>query len=113
MVAKSKSVKTTELANWIASIKVKKLNFKCLKRKDLFIEAVLNKSLAKAEMELRQKQQERRQRWQLLKSSWGISNKIDSDSCSKIDWDNKAFEEFNSSLDEFMAELKVVNSVQR
>ncbi|KAJ8953056.1 hypothetical protein NQ314_007431, partial [Rhamnusium bicolor] len=93
-------------ADWISHIKVKKLNFKIHKRKNLFIEAVLNKALSKAETELRQKQEERRLRWQHLKSRWGVLQ----DCCdnTSINWDTKICEELNNSLDNFMLQLKEV-----
>lgn len=99
------SFKTSELADWIGLLKVKKNNFKCQKRKNLLIEAILNKALAEAEAELHQKQQERRQRWKHLKSSWSF------DTCdnSNINLDPKVCEELNSSLDEFMSQLKSIS----
>lgn len=103
------SIKTSELADWIAVLKVKKLNFKCQKRKNLFIEAVLNKALSKAETELRQKQQERRLRWQHLKSTWWINPKDSCDTNSSIDWDASTCEDLTHSIDEFMSQLKSVN----
>lgn len=108
------SIKTSELANWIAVLRVKKLNFKCQKRKNLFIEAVLNKALTKAESELRYKQQERRLRWQHLKTTWSINPKESCDTNSSIDWDNNACEDLTNSIDEFMSQLKSVDvSIQR
>lgn len=103
----SNSLKTSDLADWISLIKVKKINFKSKKRNNLFIEAVLNKALTRAETELRLKQQERRLRWQHLKSTWAIQN----DYCDKntsINWDTKVCEELNSSLDNFMLQLREV-----
>lgn len=99
------SFKTSELADWIGLLKVKKNNFKCQKRKNLLIEAILNKALAQAETELRQKQQERKLRWQHLRTTWSI------DSCDKsnINLDPKVYGELNSSLDEFMSQLKSIN----
>lgn len=99
------SFKTSELADWIGLLKVKKNNFKCQKRKNLFIEAILNKALAQAETELRHKQQERKLRWQHLRTSWSI------DSCDKsiINLDPKVYGELNNSLDEFMSQLKSIN----
>lgn len=99
------SFKTSELANWIGLLRVKKNNFKCQKRKNLLIEAVLNKALLQAQTELRLKQQERKLRWQHLKSSWSI------DSCdnSKISLDPNVCGELNHSLDEFMSQLKSIN----
>lgn len=99
------SVKTTELANWIGLLKVKKNNFKCQKRKNLFIEAILNKALGQAEAELHQKQQERKLRWQHLRSSWSI----DTSDKSNINLDPKVCRELNSSIDEFMSQLKSIN----
>lgn len=98
------SFKTTELEGWIRLLKVKKNNFKCQKRKNLFVEAILNKALIQAKAELRQKQQERKLRWQNLQSSWSI------DSCDKsnINLDPKVYEEINSSIDEFMSQLKSI-----
>lgn len=97
--------KTSELADWIGQLKVKRNNFKCQRRKNLFIEAVLNKALTKAETELRHKQRERKLRWQHLRSSWLL------DSCdeNEIDLDPKICEELNNSLDEFMSQLKCVH----
>lgn len=110
----SSSIKTSELADWIAVLKVKKLNFKCQKRKNLFIEAVLNKALSKAETELRQKQQERRTRWHHLKSTWMINPKESCDTNSSLDWNNNTCEDLTNSIDEFMSQLKAVNvSIQR
>lgn len=108
VVAKSNlnyySLQTSALANWIGLLKVKKNNFKCQKRKNLFIQAVLNKALSHAEIELRHKQQERKLRWQHLRSSWSKP------SCkSRNNLDPKDSDELNDSLDEFMSQLKSIN----
>lgn len=99
------SFKTSELTDWIGLLKIKKNNFKYQKRKNLLIEAILNKALSQAETELRQKQQERKLRWQHLRTSWSV------DSCDKsnINLDPKVYGELNSSLDEFMSQLKSIN----
>lgn len=99
------SFKTSELADWIGLLRVKKNYFKCQKRKNLLVEAVLNKALAQAETELRLKQQERKLRWQHLKSSWSIN------SCDKshIDMDHNVYGELSNSLDAFMSQLKCIN----
>uniref|UniRef100_A0A6P7FQZ9 Uncharacterized protein LOC114333069 n=1 Tax=Diabrotica virgifera virgifera TaxID=50390 RepID=A0A6P7FQZ9_DIAVI len=102
--------KNKDLSDWIALIKVKKLNFKCQRRKNLFIEAVLNKALTSAESELRQKQQERRQRWQNLKSELGLNR---NESCDRP-WPTQSCEELEKDIDSFLSKLKVVNShIQR
>lgn len=100
--------KNTDLSDWIALIKVKKLNFKCQKRKNLLIEAVLNKTLDKAESELRQKQRERKIRWQHLKSTWGLSRNewCDTNSNSCV---TKSCEEIENDIDNFLLQLKLVN----
>lgn len=98
------SLKTSELADWIGLLKIKKYNFKCQKRKNFLIQAVLNKALSQAETELRHKQQERKLRWRHLWSSWSLAN------CDKsqINLDPKVCEELNDSLDEFMSHLKSI-----
>lgn len=101
------SSKTSKLSDWIGLLQVKKHNFKTQKRKNLFIEAVLNKALTKAETELRHKQHERKLRWQTLQSSWSIPG-CDTDK-SQINLDPKVCEDLNNSLDEFMSQLKSVN----
>lgn len=102
------SFKTCGIAGWIGLLKIKKNSVKYQKRKNLFIEAVLNKALSKAECELRHKQQERKLKWQHLRSAWLLDDK------TQINLDSKVCEELNSSLDEFMLGLKTINvSVQR
>ncbi|KAJ8960299.1 hypothetical protein NQ318_004025 [Aromia moschata] len=92
---------TSEIKDWISLIKIKKLNFKAKQRKNLLVEAVLNKALFNAETKLRQKQQERRLRWQHLKSKWAIAQS-DCDTDNPIDWDTSICEELTNSLDDFM-----------
>lgn len=65
------AVKTSELNDWISKVRVKKRNFK---RKNLFIDAVLANALLQAEHLLRAKQQERKMRWQEIKSSFATSS---------------------------------------
>lgn len=104
------SIKTSDLTDWIGLLKVKKNNFKYQRRKNLFIEAILNEAICQAQTELRHKQQERKLRWQHLRSSLCI------DSCdnSQINLDSKDYEELNNSLDQFMLELKSINvTIQR
>nr|CAH7759717.1 unnamed protein product [Callosobruchus chinensis] len=110
------SVKISDLADWIALYKAKKLNYR---RKNLLIEAVLNKALTKAEMELRKKQQERRMRWQQIKSKIDCSfyrypdssgNDYNDDLRQESNnWDNEICEDLKNSLDEFMFQLKTIN----
>ncbi|KAG5896167.1 hypothetical protein JTB14_016942 [Gonioctena quinquepunctata] len=102
------SLRTPFLAEWIALIKIKKQNLKCKKRRNLSIEAVLNKALTNAETELRRKQHERRLRWHHLKSSLGITQNDSCDIKSSKNWDTKACEELTSSLDDFMSQLKAI-----
>lgn len=95
--------KTTELASWISRIKNKKTKCKYQKRKNLFIETVLSNALVRAETELRQKQQERRLRWQRLMSKCAINT----NSCDKLpqNFDLKIYEQINADLDNFMNQL--------
>lgn len=106
VVAKSNisrsSFKTSDLTNWIGLLKVKKDNFKSQRRKNLFIEAVLNKALYQAETELRHKQQERKLRWQHLRST----KSIESCDYSQFSLDPNVCEELNDSLNEFMIKMK-------
>ncbi|KAJ8925744.1 hypothetical protein NQ315_009592 [Exocentrus adspersus] len=100
------SSKTSELADWISLIKVKKLNFKSKNRNNLLIEAVLNKALSRAETELRQKQQERRLRWQHLKSRWAIRNDCcDKNSNASVNWDTKICEELSSYCESVLCDI--------
>ncbi|KAL1494734.1 hypothetical protein ABEB36_010282 [Hypothenemus hampei] len=101
--------KTSELVSWISQIKIKKTNFKCKKRKNLFVEAILSHALTSAETELRRKQQERRQRWHKLMSQCVIT----SNSCDKPapNWDPKIYEEINADFDKFMNQLKHSNPI--
>lgn len=101
-VAVDHSRKTSELATWISRFRVKKTNFKYQKRKNLFIEAVLANALTRAETELRQKQQERRLRWQNLMSKCAINT-----DCDKLpqNWDMRTYQEINAELDTFMNQL--------
>lgn len=94
------SSKTTELANWISLIKVKKYAFKSKQRKNLLVDAVLSNALIRAECELRQKQQQRRLKWKYMKSTLKIDE-------YKI-CDPQTYEELNSSIDSFMLQLKDV-----
>lgn len=95
------NVKTSELSDWICKVKVKKLNFKRQKRKNLFIEAVLTNALSRAETLLRMKQQERRMRWECIKSSLPDSR------CSPAVLDTRTSEDLDS-IDYFMSQLNSV-----
>lgn len=99
------NVKTSELNDWICRVRVKKLNCKRQKRKNLFIEAVLSNALVKAERLLRAKQQERRLRWEKIKPHLPVNR-------SSL-WDTRTCEDLHS-LDSFMSQLNSVKvPVQR
>lgn len=103
------SCKTSDLSSWISKIRVKKFDFKCQKKRNLLVQAVLTNALARAENELRQKQQERRLRWHNLMSK----NAIDPEQCgSKVPstWDMQTYEEINSGIDAFMNQLKTIKA---
>lgn len=99
-------VKTSELTNWIYKVKVKKQNFK---RKNLFIEAVLSNTLSQAEHLLRAKQQERKMRWERIKSTLPVGINT-----SKMDMTSATPCEDLSSIDDFMYQLSQIKvPVQR
>lgn len=108
-VAFERLQKTTELASWISRIRIKKTNFRYQKRKNLFIEAVLSNALVRAETELRQKQQERRLRWQHLMSKCAINT----NTCDKLppNFDTKIYDEINADIDSFMNQLNQKKSI--
>jgi len=76
------SSKTEELRLWICKVKQKKLMSKRERDFDLRKVAILESALLHAEMDLKQKQQERFQRWQTLKKSLVKKREsTDSDNC--------------------------------
>lgn len=103
------NVKTSELNDWICKVRVKKLSCKRQKRKNLFIEAVLSNALVKAETLLRTKQQERRMRWEKIKSHMPDATSHNRSSV----WDTRTCEDLHS-IDNFMLQLNSVKvPVQR
>lgn len=97
---------TGQLVDWITKVRCKKINAKKLKKKNLFVEAVLAHALNRAETELRTKQQERLRRWQQIKTSWSSNNNICSKQMSHT-WNPSSCEDL-TSLDSFMTQLKTV-----
>jgi len=74
--------KTEELRLWISKVKLKKMLSKRERDFDLRKVAILESALLHAEMDLKQKQQERFQRWQTLKKSLVKKRENpDSDNC--------------------------------
>lgn len=108
----SPSIKTSELSRWICKVRVKKRNYK---RKNLFIDVVLANALRQAEHMLHAKQQERRMRWEAVKSalvneSAALRTRSE---CVRADAMMAASEDLRS-LDDFMYKLSLIKvPVQR
>lgn len=99
--------KTSELTNWIYKVKVKKQNFK---RKNLFIEVVLSNTLSHAEHLLRAKQQERKMKWERIKSTLPAGVKTSKMEVTAAATPCKDL----SSIDDFMYQLSQIKvPVQR
>ncbi|KAF5308215.1 hypothetical protein FQR65_LT06395 [Abscondita terminalis] len=91
---------------------LKKMSLKRQKRKNLFVEAVLTNALYKAESELKNKQQERLQRWRSIKIDL-TRVQYPENTTPAIVWNNQTFEELDS-LNQFMSKLKEIKfPVQR
>nr|XP_015837034.1 PREDICTED: uncharacterized protein LOC107398208 [Tribolium castaneum] len=99
-----KETTVNSLCDWISKVKFKKTNCKLQKRRNLLVQAVLSSALSRAETELKMKQQERRLKWEFIKAK--TAQKIDSS--SDVRWDDTVCQEVNSSLDQFMSQMKLV-----
>nr|XP_012223974.1 PREDICTED: uncharacterized protein LOC105673139 [Linepithema humile] len=121
---------TEQLTKWITDVRYKKLKCYRSPKRDFRVEAVLTRTLHKAEYELRVKQLSRMHRWrrlrkQLLKGveygSCGLYNAAEREfiKCKKNSstkennpWGGNLCEDL-SSLDEFLHQLGTVKSVVR
>ncbi|KAF2897093.1 hypothetical protein ILUMI_09074 [Ignelater luminosus] len=109
-MAKSKDrkpLKTEEIADWISKIKRKKITLKRQKRKNLFVEAILTNVLYQAETELKQKQQQRLQRWRSIQNTWTRTSNNSGNTTDLTVWGPSNCEEL-ISLDNFMSQLKQI-----
>lgn len=112
---------TEQLANWISTVRWKKLMCRRNRKRDLRVEAVLTCALYKAEHELRSKQLSRISKWQQMKtkllketnyySNCNFYNGEDmksQKSCQEEDpWRGPLCPEL-SSLDSFMSKLSEI-----
>lgn len=103
--------KTRELKTWIHLFKIKKSSLKMEKRQDLRTQAVISSALSRAELELRTRQQIRRQRWEAMRSTWSADCCEKSELRPQRDWTDVENCRDLTSIDSFLEEISNVKMV--